>query len=196
MVIAGEFLERLAQRIERLDHENLKNYLFELIKERKFLMLLLDRIDQGIITFDRHREVTFINKRAKQIFDFMENEAQKATLDEIINDRAVQKIVSDAIVKKKELIQQEIEVLIPRPMILEATLLCESEEKDSWFILLIQNLTQTKLGMREKFKLENWETVMGLASGIAHEIGNPLNSLAIHEKLLAQLLKSERFKGK
>ena len=48
----------------------------------------------------------------------------------------------------------------------------------------------------EQKKQERLEAISVLAAGLAHEIGNPLNSLTIHLKLLSKTIKTLKAKEK
>ena len=183
-----EFLERLASRLDRLDRKSLESYILELTQERKFLTALLDQVPEGIMVFSLKKEIIFLNRRASQLFGIPESASKKGNLEQVIPDLPFAKLIKSAIDEKRELFQKECEVLLPRPMILRISLIFNQNHEPTTAVLSAADLTQTETNIRDRFKLENWESMLGLAAGIAHEIGNPLNSLTIHLKLLAKAL--------
>ncbi|MBI4358571.1 MAG: PAS domain-containing protein [Candidatus Omnitrophica bacterium] len=185
---AQEFLQRVARRMDRIDRKSLEGYVLELANEAQFLKHLLDQIPEGIVVLTFNQEVIFVNRRGIQLFNVQEPLAGKETLEKLIPDAPLVALVSDALKEKRELFQKEFEILLPRPMSLRLNLFYERKQKPPVAILTVASMTQSEMNMRERFKLENWETMLGLAAGIAHEIGNPLNSLTIHLKLLAKIL--------
>ena len=185
---AQEFLERVARRIDRIDRKSLESYVLELAREAQFFKHLLDQIPEGIMVLTSNQEAVFVNRRAIQLFNIQEPIAGKSRLEKLVPDTPFVKLISDALEDKKELFQKEFEILLPRPMVLRLNLFFERKQKPPLAILTAASLTQSETTIREQFKLENWETMLGLAAGIAHEIGNPLNSLTIHLKLIAKTL--------
>jgi signal transduction histidine kinase len=195
-MIASDFLERLTRRLDRIDPKSLQTYTLDLIKEREFLMALFDQIQEGVIVFGKNSEIIFLNRRANHILNLSAEEGTKLALSKAFQDEPLRTLVTDALKNKTELFHEELETLSPRPMILRISLFFTSPKSSNFAILLLENISQNEFGLREKFKSENLETMMGLAAGIAHEIGNPLNSLTIHLKLLSQTLKKLEFKEK
>lgn len=185
---ATEFLDRIASRINRIDRKNLEDYALDLARQTKFLTILLDQVPEGIMVLSRKKEILFLNRRMIQLFNIPESISRKGNLDQAISDMPFVNSITEAIDHKEELFQKEFEVLLPRPMILRINLTIQKNGAQPVFLLSIANLSQTEANIRERFKLENWESMLGLAAGIAHEIGNPLNSLTIHLKLLEKIL--------
>ncbi len=183
----AEFLERIANRIHRIDRKGLEQYVLDVIRELKFVTFLLDQAQEGLMVIAPSKEVLFTNRRMNQLLNLPENVSRK-NMTQLISDSELSKIISTAVEEKKEIFQQEFEVLLPRPMILKINLLYEKKQKPPIFILSITNLTESETNIRERYQMANWEAMLGLAAGIAHEIGNPLNSLTIHLKLLSKLV--------
>lgn len=193
-MIAAEFLERLSRRIDRIDQKELKTYVLDLIKEREFLMSLFDQLQQGMIVLNESGRIFFMNRRMSQLLDISYELGKKNDLTDIFKDVPLRNLIVNTIRKKNELYNYETEALLPRPMVLKITISFLENSGKKLAVLLIENISHNEIKAREQFKLENLETLTGLAAALAHEIGNPLNSLTIHFKLLEQQLKNCKIK--
>ena len=180
-----QFFEKIADRIERIDRKSLEKYVLDAAQESKFLKTLLDQVQEGLMVLSAQKGILLINHRMIQLLNLPDT-ADQTNLGQIALDTELRKIIEEAIDGKKEIIQKELEVLIPRPMLLRINLLIDKRFKPAVFILSLTNLSHRETDIRERFQLANWESMLTLATGIAHEIGNPLNSLTIHLKLLAK----------
>lgn len=58
------------------------------------------------------------------------------------------------------------------------------------FIVLIQDITQDTKKTEERVFKEKTDSIIQLASEVAHELGNPLNSIGIHLQLMQRALKT------
>ncbi|MBL9129724.1 MAG: PAS domain-containing sensor histidine kinase, partial [Verrucomicrobiaceae bacterium] len=63
------------------------------------------------------------------------------------------------------------------------------------FVMLIRDVTETRKRTEEQIESERLNAFTMLAAGVAHELGNPLNSLTIHLQLLDRRLKKMGAKG-
>ena len=165
---ATEFLDKIASRINRIDRKSLENCVVDLARERKFLTALLDQVPEGIMVLTLKKEILFLNCRMIQLFNIPEESTKKMGLSQIIPDLSFVELISNAITSKQELFQKEFETLLPRPMILRINLTHDKKQKPELFILSVANITQSEMNIREKFKVENWESMLGLSTGISH----------------------------
>ena len=180
----AEFLEQIVKRIDKIDREDLKAHVLELARQNQLINRLLDHASEGILVLNSKKEIIFANRRMIQWFNLSPDTERKGTLEEGIAEQPLARLISSCIDQKKELFQEECEVLLPRPMILRVNLFYLKNGAAPFAVVCISNVTQTETNLRERFKIENWESMLGLAAGIAHELGNPLNSLMIHVNLL------------
>jgi signal transduction histidine kinase len=61
------------------------------------------------------------------------------------------------------------------------------------FTVVLTDITEAKVSTEEMLESERVSSIMMLAAGVAHELGNPLNSLKIHLQLIERQLR--RFRG-
>lgn len=184
-----EFLERIVSRLDRIDRKSLERYVTELADEKQLLSQLLDHVPHGIMVLTNRSEILYLNRRMVHLFNIPDTIRPKAIISEAISDVPFVQWLEKQVELEEEKFHEEIEVLLPRPMVLQVTLQFEKKSHTTMAFLFVSNLTERDMNTRERFQLQNWESMISLAAGIAHEVGNPLNSLTIHLALLTKALK-------
>lgn len=81
------------------------------------------------------------------------------------------------------------EVFYPENRFLNFYITAIDEAHEAGFVMLIRDVTQTRKLTEEKIESERITALTMLAAGVAHELGNPLNSLTIHLQLMERQLK-------
>ncbi len=195
-MIAPDFLDRFKKRLDRISRQDLESYALELIQERELLFALLDHVPEGIMVLSEGGEIGFINHRMAQLLDLHSPTPTKLSLNDALQDQDLRRLILKSLKQKNEVFDQELELLLPRPMIAAVTFFFTKHRNQRIAVLLLRNITHREQGVRERFKLENLETLTGLAAGLAHEIGNPLNSLSIHLRLLSKTISESNLKEK
>ncbi|OGW79556.1 MAG: hypothetical protein A3G33_07095 [Omnitrophica bacterium RIFCSPLOWO2_12_FULL_44_17] len=194
-MITNEFIDRLIHRIDKIDKKNLQSYVLELGQDRNFLFSLFDHILEGVMVLSAKQEVVFINRRIRQLFDLSSEQSHERNYMTILQDTRLKARVQSALQERNEVSHENIEVLIPRPMLIKLSLRYETIMAKTYSVILIENISQNEILIREQFQKENWKSIFELAAGIAHEIGNPLNSINIHLKLLSNKIQSLKQKN-
>src|SRR3989338_678019 len=194
-MITNEFIDRLIHRIDKIDKKNLQSYVLELGQDRNFLFSLFDHILEGVMVLSAKQEVVFINRRIRQLFDLSSEQSHERNYMTILQDTRLKARVQSALQERNEVSHENIEVLIPRPMLIKLSLRYETIMAKTYSVILIENISQNEILIREQFQKENSKSIFELAAGIAHEIGNPLNSINIHLKLLSNKIQSLKQKN-
>jgi signal transduction histidine kinase len=91
-------------------------------------------------------------------------------------------------------VSRDLEVFYPENRYLNFYVTAIDEHEDLGFVMLIRDVTQFRKLTEEKIESERMTALTLLAAGVAHELGNPLNSLTIHLQLMERKLK--KIKGK
>ena len=84
---------------------------------------------------------------------------------------------------------REFEISYPERKMLSAQIIPFNFSEGGTFALILNDITREKLSTEERIESEKLSSLLNLASGVAHEIGNPLNSINIHLQLDLRRLK-------
>ncbi len=180
------FLEKLLSRLDRIDPAEAQQLLSRLIREKGFLEQVFEALHEGVIVLDEKGRVTFINAAAQKFFGLS---------DEILGELLMPRIPGldwKTIARPGKTISRDLEVFYPENRYLNFYLSpiasALGNEAFGW-VMLVRDQTATRREAEDSLESERLNALTLLAAGVAHEIGNPLNSLDIHLQLMARKLK-------
>jgi len=89
-------------------------------------------------------------------------------------------------------VTREFELAYPEPRTVQLYMVPFTGEQTASgrrFAVILSDITRTKQNTEERIENERTSSILLLAAGVAHELGNPLNSLTIHLQLINRKLK-------
>jgi two-component system, sporulation sensor kinase E len=189
------FIDKLIERIRRVQPEEVQNYLVRLAQEKGFLERIFDALQEGVIVTDIQGKIQFINAAAAQLFGIEPEEAIARPLEEKLRGLDWMSLTS-----KKGSISRDIEVFYPQHRFLNfyvAPLHLDKEIEDSktvrqdlvGYAIILRDITEDRRMAEQTIESERLSALTLLAAGVAHEVGNPLNSLNIHLQLIERKLR-------
>jgi signal transduction histidine kinase len=184
-------IKKLFDRIDVLDVVDLRNLTQLLWKQREFFKKTFDIIRDGIVIMDAYGKIFYCNRAACELLG-IDGSKQSLVLWKYIPEFV---IFADfdlaAAVADDPFFSKEIRISYPRKGILSVTVTnagsYDGEEK--MFVLRIIDITEERAMSEKVLNEEKISSVMLLASGVAHEIGNPLNAISLRLQLMKRQLK-------
>jgi signal transduction histidine kinase len=189
------FLDKLIERLGRVDPEEVQNYLLRLAQEKGLIETVFNSIQEGIIVTDENGRITYVNGAACQLFGFDADSSIGKRLDE-----RVRGLDWDALSKSSGPITRDMEIFYPSNKFINfyiVPLLIESRSENNagavakpvGHAMILRDITETRRSTEKTIESERFNALTLLAAGVAHEIGNPLNSLHIHLQLMERQVK-------
>ncbi|NBB79723.1 MAG: PAS domain-containing protein [Verrucomicrobia bacterium] len=194
-------LDKILGRIEDLDSVNLGILVQRLAKERNLQETVFNTIKDGILVIDSDGVVQYANEAALNLIGLKENDIGVTRLWKMVPDLA-RSIDRDAISGKRTkspLLSREVELSYPEHRVVRLYMVpidAQIGHHDSGgYVIVLTDITEERLSMEERIESERTGSIVRLAAGVAHELGNPLNSLTIHLQLIERKLKKLEDQG-
>jgi two-component system, sporulation sensor kinase E len=183
------FLEKLVARLDKVEPGEVQQILARLIREKGFLEQVFEALLEGVILLDPVGTIAFVNRAACGFFGLNPEKAVGQPLS-----GQVRGLDWESLAKPGRTVSRDLEVFYPENRFLNFYLAPISDDgtpdtTPPGYVMLVRDLTRTRAEAQETLESERLNALTLLAAGVAHEIGNPLNSLDIHLQLLGRKMK-------
>lgn len=179
------FFDKIVGTLPPCDRSGIEAFVKRIEKERAHLETIFNSIQEGIVVLDGKGRVKYVNQAASDLLGLPERVEGSAIY------RLMKGLDWNSVVGEKgewrKTARSELEILYPEKRHLLVYVVPLDKEKNDAAVILT-DITESKNRSLEELEEERVNAISLLAAGVAHEVGNPLNSLDIHLQLLERTL--------
>ncbi len=167
-------------------NQNLKTISDEYKRFRTFASSVLENMSEAVIVFDREGIISFINTSAEKLFNIKSEDFLNKNLSDL-NSSIKETFLKKIYAKEGKSFETEISVNNENKNLLCSLSELSDDENNLKYIAVIRDITDIKILEEEAKRNEKLSAMGELASGVAHEIRNPINAIG----MIAQRLNKE-----
>ena len=184
-------LDKVLGRLDTLDSVNLTNLVQRLARERGLFEDIFNTLQEGVLVINPDGEIEYANAAAHRLIGLNKDELSGQLLW-----RLVPGLRSSLGVSLEEgampIMAREFELTYPEPRTVRLYMVpfqSHNVGERSRYAVILTDVSRDKASTEERIENERTSSILLLAAGVAHELGNPLNSLNIHLQLIERKLK-------
>ena len=185
-------LDRILGKVDDLDTTSLTILVQRLARERRLLETVFDTIHEGILVIDQGGVIEYSNQTANSMIGLKDADLGKAILWKLVPELA-RSLSVDELHGDITTISREIHTSYPKDRLVRLYLVPfgydeKGLEVQQRYTVILSDITEEKISTEEMIENEKISSIFMLAAGVAHELGNPLNSVNIHLQLIKRQL--------
>jgi two-component system, sporulation sensor kinase E len=191
-------LDRVLGRLDTLDSVNLANLVQRLARERGLFEEIFNTLQEGILVVREDGAIEYANSSAHRLIGLGRDELAGQTLWRLVP--GLHTSLSGALDEKTEggvapIVTREFALNYPESRILRLYMVpfrMTGGAAARRFAVILSDVTKERQSTEARIESERISSILLLAAGVAHELGNPLNSLTIHLQLIERKLKKAK----
>jgi PAS domain S-box-containing protein len=185
------FIDKVIDRLDRIDPGSLQSHFLRLAQQKGLMETIVQVVQEGIIVLSERGIVNYANQSAEKLLGFSAEDAEGTPIGRCLPGIDWQSLLRLDEGEWSRVATREIEISYPEHRFLDFYVvpLSMADPNANGAVVILRDVTRDRLNTEQEIETERLHAITLLAAGVAHEIGNPLNSLTIHLQLLERELK-------
>ena len=196
-------LDRVLGRVEALDTVSLNNLVQRLARERGLFEDIFNTLQEGVLVITADGRIEYANASAQHLIGLNDDDLSGQTLWRLVPGLrpSLEPALGDDRIASLPVVAREFELTYPEPRSVRLYMVpfrgaAEGRSAQRRFAVILSDITREKQTTEARIESERTSSIILLAAGVAHELGNPLNSLTIHLQLMERRLKKLKASAK
>lgn len=184
-------LDRVLGRLDTLDSVNLANLVQRLARERGVFEEIFNTLQEGVLVIRDDGAIEYANHAAGRLVGLGEDVAGQTLWRLVPGLRNSLGAALDGD-GAAPVVAREFELTYPEPRVVRLYMVpfrAPGTGQAHRFAVILTDITKERATTERRIESERNSSIVLLAAGVAHELGNPLNSLTIHLQLIERRLK-------
>ena len=166
------FFKKLSKNLAHVDKETLLLQLMSESENQAGWLRILEHIDEGILIVNSDGVIKFINSAAEKMLGVSPNSSKPFWFR--LEDTDLKDFFTKQFLILSSEVSQTLKVLVPRERNIKVYIHPHLSKISEQHLVRLVDLTSPMLPEVERMARNRLESIIRLAGGLAHEIGNPL----------------------
>ncbi len=192
--------DRVLGRLDTLDTVSLANLVQRLARERALFEEIFNTLQEGVLVVRDNGAIEYANASAHRLIGLGSGDLAGQTLWRLVPGLhgSLGGAWGDEGGAGASVVAREFELSYPEIRTVRLYMVpfrgagTGRAEESRRFAVILTDITKDKQTTEARIENERTSSILLLAAGVAHELGNPLNSLNIHLQLIDRKLKKAR----
>lgn len=176
-------LDKIVSRLDSLGTDELRGIFLRMAADKGLLQDVFDALRDGLILFDAEGHARLANRAAAKIYARPPHELLSVPFETLVGNTCRWEELHNSGIA----ISRDLQVNYPEPR--HYNFFMSPVAEGAEYLLLIRDDTESRMQGEEDAEAQQMNLLTYLSSAVAHEIGNPLNSLGLNLQLLQRKLK-------
>ena len=181
-----DFFDRVNERFDDFDSGSRQAFLMRLVRDRGFFEGVFNAIEEGILVIDPQLRIRYFNRAASELLA-LPQDLENLRVSQLLQGVDWRRILRSDSQEWDKVTRQELEILYPEPRFIQFYLVPLADDAKLAAVIL-RDVTESRRRQLSELESETVKAVSLLAAGVAHEIGNPLNSLYLNLQIVEREL--------
>ena len=180
------FFNKLSKNLAHVDKETLLLQLMSESENQAGWLRILEYLDEGILIVCSAGAIKFSNSAAEKMLGVSPNSNKPFWSN--LEDTDLKEFFTNQFLILSSEVSQTLKVLVPLERTIKIYIHPHLSKISDQHLIRLVDLTSPMLPEVERMARNRLESIIRLAGGLAHEIGNPLNALSLHSEILKKQL--------